>query len=98
VPGRRKSDLALLIGRARNGSAQLLDDTVRKLHAQNECTTGQQRRIKRWEHEAVLDAMQHRLDQAPDIMRIRRQTVEHPFDTLKAWMGAMHFQNASARR
>ena len=56
-----------------------------------QCTTGQQRRIKRWEHEAVLDAMQHRLDQAPDIMRIRRQTVEHPFGTLKAWMGATHF-------
>jgi len=35
--------------------------------------------------------MQTRLDQAPDSMRIRRQTVEHPFGTLKAWMGATHF-------
>ena len=43
------------------------------------------------EHEAVIDAMQQRLDQAPDTMRIRRQTVEHPFGTLKAWMGATHF-------
>ena len=63
-----------------------------------QCTTGQQRRIKRWEHEAVLDAMQHRLDQAPDIMRIRRQTVEHPFGTLKAWMGATHFLTRTIKR
>jgi transposase len=63
-----------------------------------QCTTGQQRRIKRWEHEAVLDAMQHRLDQAPDIMRIRRQTVEHPFGTLKAWMGVTHFLTRTIKR
>jgi hypothetical protein len=63
-----------------------------------QCTTGQQRRIKRWEHEAVLDAMQHRLDQAPNIMRIRRQTVEHPFGTLKAWMGATHFLTRTIKR
>src|SRR3984893_16809755 len=56
-----------------------------------QCTTGKERRIKRWEHEAVVDAMQQRLDRAPDTMRIRRQTVEHPFGTLKAWMGATHF-------
>ena len=55
------------------------------------CTTGDQRRISRWEHEDILDAMQIRLDQAPDSMRIRRQTVEYPFGTLKAWMGATHF-------
>ena len=57
----------------------------------SQCTTGEQRRIKRWEHEAVLDAMQERLDRAPNSMRIRRQTVEHPFGTIKAWMGATHF-------
>jgi hypothetical protein len=44
--------------------------------------TGKERRIKRWEHEAVIDAMQQRLDQAPDTMRIRRQTVEHSFDPI----------------
>jgi hypothetical protein len=48
-------------------------------------------RLKRWEHEAVVEAMQQRLDQKPDMMRIRRQTVEHPFGTLKFWMGAAHF-------
>jgi transposase len=47
--------------------------------------------VSRWEHEAVLEAMQSRLDQAPEMMRIRRQTVEHPFGTLKSWMGATHF-------
>ena len=47
--------------------------------------------IKRWEHEDVLDRMQDRLDRMPDAMGVRRQTVEHPFGTLKAWMGATHF-------
>ena len=56
-----------------------------------QCTPSPQRRVKRWEHEDILDAMQSRLDLAPDSMRIRRQTVEHPFGTLKAWMGATHF-------
>jgi hypothetical protein len=55
------------------------------------CTTGKERRIKRWEHEAVLDSMQQRLDQAPEKMEVRRQTVEHPFGTIKAWMGSTHF-------
>jgi transposase len=63
-----------------------------------QCTTGKERRIKRWEHEDVLDAMQHRLDQLPNVMRIRRQTVEHPFGTLKAWMGATHFLTRTIKR
>src|ERR1022692_216262 len=56
-----------------------------------QCTTGEYRRITRWEHEAVLAARQGRLDRKPDSMRVRRQTVEHPFGTLKMWMGATHF-------
>src|SRR3984957_2067844 len=56
-----------------------------------QCTPTKLRRIKRWEHEGVLDQMQARLDRMPDAMGIRRQTVEHPFGTLKAWMGATHF-------
>jgi Transposase DDE domain len=55
------------------------------------CTTGENRRIARWEHEDVLDAMQKRLGRTPQASRIRRRTVEHPFGTLKAWMGATHF-------
>ena len=56
-----------------------------------QCTTGEYRRVARWEHEHVLDAMQARLNQMPQASRLRRQTVEHPFGTLKAWMGATHF-------
>ena len=56
-----------------------------------QCTTGEYRRITRWKNEAVLEAMQDRLDRAPDSMRVRRRTVEHPFGTLKMWMGATHF-------
>jgi hypothetical protein len=55
------------------------------------CTTGEYRRIKRWEHEAVCEAVQARLDRDPHMMRVRRQTVEHPFGTLKTWMGYTHF-------
>ena len=55
------------------------------------CTTAKQRRITRWEHEQVLEAVQRRLDEHPEIMRQRRETVEHPFGTIKAWMGATHF-------
>ena len=56
-----------------------------------QCTTATYRYIKRWEHEHVLDAMQKRLDQTPNASRLRRQTVEHAFGTLKAWMGSTHF-------
>jgi transposase len=56
-----------------------------------QCTPAPYRRITRWEHEAVLETMQRRLDRTPAASRLRRQTVEHPFATLKAWMGATHF-------
>jgi len=52
---------------------------------------GDYRRIARWEHEDVLDVMQRRLERTPQASRIRRQTAEHPFGTIKAWMGATHF-------
>ena len=57
----------------------------------SQCTTGQYRRVSRWEQEAVVESVQARLDKHPDIMRTRRATVEHPFGTLKAWMGSTHF-------
>lgn len=57
-----------------------------------QCTPAKERRVSRWEHEAVLEAMQGRLDREPRAMRIRRQTVEHVFGTIKAWMGATHFK------
>jgi transposase len=55
------------------------------------CTTGLHRRVSRWEHEAVIEAAERRLDKEPGQMRIRRSTVEHPFGTLKSWMGHTHF-------
>jgi transposase len=56
-----------------------------------QCTTGKERRITRWEHEHLLEAVQRRLDEHPEVMRQRRETVEHPFGTIKARMGATHF-------
>src|SRR5919201_1774123 len=57
----------------------------------SQCTKGPERRITRWEHEHVLEAVQQRLDANPKAMRQRRETVEHPFGTMKARMGATHF-------
>jgi transposase len=57
-----------------------------------QCTTGVNRRISRWEHEDVLDAVEARINQEPERMAARRNTVEHPFGTLKLWMGYTHFQ------
>ena len=56
-----------------------------------QCTSGVHRKMTRWEHEEVLDRAQARLDRNPQMMRTRRAVVEHPFGTLKAWMGSTHF-------
>ncbi len=64
----------------------------------DQCTPSALRRVSRWEHESVIDAIQSRLDQLPEMMRIRRQTVEHPFGTLKAWMDATHFLTKTLNR
>jgi hypothetical protein len=55
-----------------------------------QCTTGKDRRVKRCEREAVLDAMQRRLDRKPEKMLVPRRTIEHVFDTLKHWMESAH--------
>jgi len=55
------------------------------------CTTSDYRRIRRWEREEVLEAMQRRLDRQPLAMTLRRRTIEHVFGTLKHWMGSTHF-------
>jgi hypothetical protein len=64
----------------------------------SQCTPSPYRRVTRWEHEQVLDDMQRRLDRTPEASRVRRQTVEHPFGTLKAWMGSTHFLTKSLAR
>ena len=56
------------------------------------CTAGIERRIKRWDHEAVIEAMQARLDRMQGAMRVRRRTVEHVFGTIKDWMGRSHLK------
>ena len=62
-----------------------------KCPIKSHCTTGPERRIARWEHEHLLEAVPRRLDENPQAMRQRRETVEHPFGTIKARMGATHF-------
>ena len=62
-----------------------------KCPLQSQCTTGPMRRIPRWDHEHLLETVQERLDANPEAMRMRRETVEHPFGTMKARMGATHF-------
>lgn len=56
----------------------------------DQCTTGAYRKMARWEHESLLESMEERLELMPDKMRIRRSTVEHPFGTIKMWMGSSH--------
>jgi transposase len=58
----------------------------------SQCTTGKYRRVSRWEHEEVLEAMEDRVNRMPNCMRIRGSTVEHPFGTIKSWLGPTHFQ------
>ncbi len=62
-----------------------------EMRAEARCTTGKSGASARWEHEDVLEAAQKRLDHNPDAMRTRRETVEHPFGTIKMRMGATHF-------
>jgi transposase len=64
----------------------------------DQCTTGKERRITRWEHEHLLEAVQRRLDENPQAMRQRRETVEHPFGTIKSRMGATHFLTKTLKR
>ena len=63
----------------------------------HKCTTGDQRRVKRWEHEAILERVQKRLDDDPAKIPLRSKTVEHPFGTIKAWMGATHFKTKTLK-
>jgi DDE family transposase len=68
-----------------------------KCPIRSQCTTGPERRVARWEHEHVVEAVQRRLDDHPEKMRVRRETVEHPFATLKERMGATHFLTKAAQ-
>ena len=73
-------------------------NACRRCAIKDRCTTGKERRITRWEHEHVVEAVQRRLDEHPEKMRQRRETVEHPFGTIKSWMGSTHFQMKTLKR
>jgi transposase len=77
-------DKGLILRRYRTNACQ-------RCSIKHSCTTAKERLISRWEHEHVLEAVQRRLDEHPEKMRQRRETVEHPFGTMKARMGATHF-------
>ena len=64
----------------------------------SKCTPSKQRRVTRWEHEAVLEMVQQNMNRQPTMMQIRKQTVEHPYGTLKTWMGSAHFQMRGINR
>ena len=53
--------------------------------------------MKRWAHEDILEHVQKRLDDDPDKVPLRSKTVEHPFGTIKAWMGATHFKTKTLK-
>jgi transposase len=64
----------------------------------SQCTAGKYRRISRWEHEAILDVVEARIEREPERMKARRNTVEHPYGTIKCWMGYTHFQMKTLER
>jgi len=63
-----------------------------------QCTQGKYRRISRWEHETTLDVVEARVEREPARMKARRNTVEHPYGTIKLWMGYTHFQMKTLER
>jgi transposase len=77
-------DKGLILRRYRTNACQ-------RCSIKHGCTTAKERLISRWEHEHILEAVQRRLDAHPEKMRQRRETVEHPFGTIKDRMGATHF-------
>ena len=87
----RAARLLLHNPRKRISPAPLLDQRRQRCAIKQSCTTAKERRISRWQHEHVVEAVQRRLDEHPEKMRQRRETVEHPFGTIKARMGATHF-------
>jgi len=67
-------------------------------HLKSRCTTGKERRVTRWEHGKVLEVHEQRMSRNPTMMQLRKQTVEHPFGTIKSWMGMHHFKTKTRKR
>ena len=91
LPGRREVDHRFTREEAGKTVHRYWTTACPRCPLKAQCTPGAQRRITRWEHEHVLEAVQQRLDANPQAMRVRRETAEHPFGTLKMRMGATHF-------
>src|SRR4051812_34997465 len=87
----RNSNIIIPTTKTARSCATIGRTPARPVHFKSKCTPSPQRRIKRWVHEDVLERAQARLDKNPNAMRTRRETVEHPFGTLKMRMGATHF-------
>lgn len=64
----------------------------------SKCTSGKERRVARWEHGRVLEVHEQRMNESPTMMQLRKQTVEHPFGTIKSWMGMSHFKTKTLKR
>ena len=69
-----------------------------KCALKSKCTPGKERRVSRWEHGKVLEIHEQRMNENPAMMQLRKQTVEHPFGTIKAWMGMSHFKTKTLKR
>jgi len=68
------------------------DPICRACPMKSQCSNSKQpRKITRWEHQGQIDRMGDAMADMPESMLIRKQTVEHPFGTIKCWMGATHF-------
>ena len=68
------------------------DPTCRACSMKSQCSKSKQsRRITRWVHQERLEQMEELLSSQPESMLTRKQTVEHPYGTIKLWMGATHF-------
>ena len=91
LPVGREADLSLYERGGRQTLRRYWTTACPRCPLKSQCTKGPERRITRWEHEHLLEAVQQRLDENPQAMRQRRETVEHPFGTLKMRMGATHF-------
>lgn len=89
--GKRLSQRTTMTDRAGKKHNRYWYNGCQECHLKRQCTPGKERRVSRWEHEAIVEAAQERLEKKPGIMTIRKSTAEHPFGTIKSWMGASHF-------
>jgi hypothetical protein len=98
LPGRGASDLPVQQRGEQQADPQVLVVSLSRLGAAGQCTTSDCRRIGRREREAVLYRMQRRPDRVLQATRLRRQTIEHVFDTFMASMESAHFLNRTPPR